>query len=228
MKNRPAGRKPRTSPAPGAVAPASIKDLNPKWFDPANPACEEADLRGVTVDEDKTLLIFERQEIPVEWLFMDCQFREASGDTAFTCGLALGPDGTFYGVEIHGNGFGREEHQTLQRVIALNGKDAMKWLVFHASRDARFTREFCRAIDNPEFEFMSLVPVTSKARRKGAKKSLAGQFHEQLHMATALVETVRKLDADPSLENLADACRAVSAVHQELHKPDNFKAAAVA
>ena len=108
----------------------------------------------------------------------------------------------------------------------LTGKRALLWFAKHFSHCEKFTRELCRAIDNPAFEFMDIVPTRAvpKRSRKAAKK--AEVFHEQLHLSTALVECVRKLDADPTLENLAEACRSVSAVHAAIHAPENFKLAA--
>lgn len=67
-----------------------------------------------------------------------------------------------------------------------------------------------------------------KPRRRKAKAGTAtpGSFAVQLEMATALVECARKLDADPSIENLVATCRAASKAHQSIHAPGNFKLAA--
>ena len=43
---------------------------------------------------------------------------------------------------------------------------------------------------------------------------------------TALAERIRKLDAAPNIENLGDARRSVSQLHQAIHAPENFKLAA--
>jgi hypothetical protein len=73
---------------------------------------------------------------------------------------------------------------------------------------------------------MDLVPMGAKPRRKRKSKIEPGHFHEQLLMATALVECVRSLDAEPLPENLAKVCRASSELHQSIHQPENFKAVA--
>lgn len=67
--------------------------------------------------------------------------------------------------------------------------------------------------------------MPEKANRRRRKQ--ADAFHEQLMMATALVEVVRKLEDAPTVENLTEACRFASALH-EIHRPENFKAVSAA
>jgi hypothetical protein len=84
------------------------------------------------------------------------------------------------------------------------------------------------ALENPAFEFLPLVPTgTRKGKRRAAKKAPARPFAVQLEMATALVALIRKLDADPRPETLAEARRNVSELHRDLHSDETFKRAAI-
>ena len=70
-----------------------------------------------------------------------------------------------------------------------------------------------------------------KARRAGKPhgkrgKGIIAAFTVQLELATALVEVVGKFNEAPSVETLAESRRAVSALHQAIHAPENFKLAA--
>jgi hypothetical protein len=81
----------------------------------------------------------------------------------------------------------------------------------------------------PEFEFMPLVAKGEpKVKVRRRKKDVLGPFAVQLEMATALVESVRKLDAAPAPDVLAEAQREVSKLHLSLHDPAAMKAATAA
>ena len=107
-----------------------------------------------------------------------------------------------------------------------DGKGAMLCYLLSELTDPHFYGEFERAIESPSFAFMPLVAVNAKRPRKRAAKKPAPVFAVQLEMATALVECVRKLGADPTLEHLSEACRSASQLHQAIHAPENFKLAA--
>ena len=176
---------------------------------------------GEMEDEDGHLLLA-GQKVEIRWILQTDVFKDDDGDTEHFTGLAYDRAGNFYGV-LRRNG---RPHSLDSTVEKLHGKAALSWFARHFSWDAAFSRELCKAIDSPQFEFMSLVPQRVPPKRKRKARKAAQAFHEQLHMATAMVECVRKLEDAPTLENLAEACRSVSALHQAIHAPENFKLAA--
>lgn len=188
------------------------------WNEPA-PWLEYS--TGELLDADGDLRL-PGQKIEIRWVFQTEQFAEDTGDFVHFRGLAYDRGGTFYAIKR----LDRGRDDVTSKVERLTGKQALSWFVKNASWDAPFQRELCRAIDNPEFEFMALMPTRELAKRTRKARKRAEVFHEQLHLATALVECVRKLDAQPTLENLAEACRSASAVHTAIHAPENFKLAA--
>ena len=108
---------------------------------------------------------------------------------------------------------------------------AMQLLFTRLLSDDVFRRSACAHLESPQFGFIDEIgtgaaPHGGKDKVRKKKRKPAEAFHQQLLLATALVECVRKLDADPNIENLADACRSASAVHQAIHAPENFKLAA--
>ena len=172
-------------------------------------------------DDDGNLRV-KGQRIPIQWILRTENYKQEGGDELHFTGLAYDRGGAFYGVTSVGEG---SQHYSA-KIEKLTGKQALTWFARHFSYSAAFTRELCRAIDNPEFEFRDIVPTRALPKRSRKARKKAEAFHEQLHLATALVECVRKLDADPTIKNLADACRSASAVHQAIHAPENFKLAA--
>ncbi|HEV7405176.1 MAG TPA: hypothetical protein VGO11_19690 [Chthoniobacteraceae bacterium] len=168
-----------------------------------------------------SLLLLRGRKIEIRWVFQMENFKNEGDDEQYFRGLAYDRLGRFYAVVEED--LCTHPKRRICGVKKLNGKQALTWFARNACWDAAFTREMCRAIDNPGFEFVSLVPGRRAKGRKATKKAEA--FHEQLHLATALVECVRKLDADPTLANLGEACRSASKVHQALHEPANFKRA---
>ena len=104
-----------------------------------------------------------------------------------------------------------------------DGKQAMLFYLLSELSDPHFYGEFKRAIENPSFAFMPLVAANAKQPRKRAAKKTVPVFAVQLELATALVEVVGKFSAAPTTENLCEAYRSVSALHQAIHAPENFK-----
>ena len=160
--------------------------------------------------------------VKVRWVNQWYSFKNEGGDETYFVGLAYDARGTFYGI----TGVAMDSDIRRVAIEKLTGKRALAWFASRFSHCEKFTRELCRAIENPAFEFMDIVPTRTAPKRTKKAGKAAAVFHEQLHLATALVECVRKLDAQPSLENLGDACRSVSQLHLAIHAPENFKLAA--
>ena len=176
------------------------------------------------IDSDGNLRV-RGKVVKVRWINQWAAFTDIENnrnDEMYFVGLAYDPRGTFYGVS--GLCVDSDVHRVA--VEKLTGKRALLWFAQRFSHDKKFTRELCRAIDNPAFEFMDIVPTSALPKRTRKAAKVAEVFHEQLHLATALVECVRKLEDAPTLENLADACRSVSSLHAAIHAPENFKLAA--
>jgi hypothetical protein len=141
--------------------------------------------------------------------------------------LCADEDGVYYSVEWR-SAEDAGGSAPLSIVRRLTPREAMQWVIgqYVTNADAHMLKELRRAVENPEFDFMPLV-ARGKRRTRGRRRQApaSGPFAVQLEMATAFVECVRKLDADPSIVHLADACRAASALHQAIHAPENFKTA---
>jgi hypothetical protein len=101
-------------------------------------------------------------------------------------------------------------------VHMMDGKEALAWLVDELLDsedvpDAHLKMNLRRAIWQEEFEFFPLVAIGQKPPTRRRRKKVRGltPFAVQLEMATALVEAVRKLDAEPDAGQLAEARREV-------------------
>jgi hypothetical protein len=172
-----------------------------------------------TVTDDDGDLRLRGQKIEIRWVWQMESYQVPEDSGLYFFGLAYDRAGNFYGVSEVSDG------PRGSMVKKLTGKSALVWFAEHASWDEAFTRELMRVINNPAFEFMPLVPTRELPKRKRKARKQAEAFHKQLHMATALVECVKKLEAEPSLENLSEACRSASQLHTAIHAPENFKLA---
>ena len=137
-------------------------------------------------------------------------------------------------MDLHGRFYGIEEQVgpdrlTNPKVLARlpDGKQAMKWAAKHLIANAPMCSQFVKAIENPAFEFMPMIPEGPKRRkRRTAKKTAPRPLAVQMEMAPALVAMIQDLDRDPRAETLAEARRNVSALHRELYSEETFKAVA--
>ena len=148
----------------------------------------------------------------VAWMWIDDQQKLI---------LKAGLNGEYYALTVTKAGD--------KRVLkVLHGKEAMLWLTENCIFSGHMRQMFRDAIENPEFKFMPLIPAVEKPKRKRSKARAAAQdaIAVQLEMATGIVEVIGTLWHKPSLETLAEACRRISALHQAIHAPENFKLAA--
>jgi hypothetical protein len=123
--------------------------------------------------------------------------------TPIMCCLVMDEGGRFYGLEMQEG----PDVMTNPKVLARleDGKQAMVWISKHLVCNHAMKAQFVRAVENPAFEFMPMVPEGPKRRkRRQAKKSARLPLAVQLEMATALVGMIQKLEADPRPETLAD------------------------
>jgi len=140
--------------------------------------------------------------------------------------LLMDERGSFYGLERMEDG---PDEKTQPKILArlADGKQAMKWIASHLISVTPLGLQLTKAVENPAFEFMPMVPETQKRRKRRARKDAARPLAVQLEMATALVGMIQKLDADPCAETLAEARREVSALHRGLYSDETFKKAAL-
>lgn len=119
------------------------------------------------------------------------------------------------------------EHSSQTAVMKVGGKGALAIIAEESIEDDHLATEMLRAIDSAHFAFMSEVKSVAVAKpRTRAQRKAARVFAVQLDLAWDALVSVRDLEADPSLETLSKSCRAVSALHQGIHAPENFKLAA--
>ena len=210
---------PQLSPA-GAIAPAPKQ----KQFKPFDVKVGEHPLEFHRTLEIKGLGTFPVRA--VAWPYANPQ----SSVNRFQ--LVADEAGNYYAIEyLAGKDRTMKDWRNGNRaqiVKALTGREALHWIVraFVDETDDHIYEELHRAIRQPEFEFMPLVATGKrKTRPRRGHEPAPGPYEVQLEMATALVECVRKLNDAPSIENLANACRDASAVHQAIHAPENFKKA---
>lgn len=114
-----------------------------------------------STDEDGDLRLPGRK-IEIRWVFQADGFKEDDGDTVFFRGLAYDREGCFYAISERC--VDAPLNRPTKLIRKLTGKAALAWFAKTASWDADFSRELCRAIDNPQFEFMPLVPARPRTQ----------------------------------------------------------------
>ena len=210
----------------GAVAPASMKKCTL-----GKRECFNVKIAGDTLEFHQTL---DPKGSPPIFVRIVSAPPAATDHGTQIAMLVADEDGTYYSVE-----WLRDErdrgikpfHESAHRacvVVQLSPREAMQWLIgeFVTDTDRHMLAELRRALETPEFEFMPLVARGHRKTRSRPRPAPApGPFAVQLEMATAFVECVRRLDTDPSIVHLSQACRAASALHQSIHAPENFKTA---
>lgn len=209
----------------GAVAPAFVKKSTL-----GKRECFNVKVAGETLEFHQT--IDPKGSHPIFVRIVSKPPTATDGDTQLAM-LTADEDGNYYSVE-----WLRDErdrgikpfHESAHRacvIVQLTPRQATQWVIgeFVTHTDKHILAELRRAIESPEFEFMPLVTCGQRRTRARRPTPTPGPFAVQLEMATAFVECVRKLDADPSIAKLSQACRAASALHQAIHAPENFKTA---